>query len=149
MNVLVVGGAGYIGSHVARALLDGFAADRPFFLFLHYWDVHYDYIPPPPYDRMFDPDYEGTIDARNFERGEAIHRHMDCYDFLRGDEPYKVNWHAEPYAVMEFRVAADRLRARLVHRAWQSVTLTKRWLRRGKVSSEERDLLAGIFDSGS
>jgi len=29
--------------------------DRPFFLFLHFWDVHYDYIPPAPYDRLFDP----------------------------------------------------------------------------------------------
>ena len=26
----------------------------PFFLFLHYWDPHTPYLPPPPYDRMFD-----------------------------------------------------------------------------------------------
>jgi len=35
--------------------------DRPFFIFLHLWDVHYDYVPPPPYDTMFDPDYKGDI----------------------------------------------------------------------------------------
>lgn len=27
----------------------------PFFV-LHYWDVHYDYVPPPEYARRFDPD---------------------------------------------------------------------------------------------
>ena len=27
--------------------------DKPFFLYLHYMDVHYPYQPPPPYDRMF------------------------------------------------------------------------------------------------
>lgn len=37
------------------------AADRPFFVFLHMWDVHLDYDPPPPYDKMFDPDYAGPI----------------------------------------------------------------------------------------
>jgi arylsulfatase A-like enzyme len=29
------------------------AANRPFFLFLHYWDPHTPYLPPPPFDRMF------------------------------------------------------------------------------------------------
>ena len=33
---------------------------RPFFLFLHFFDVHYDYNPPPPYARMFDEDYSGS-----------------------------------------------------------------------------------------
>ncbi len=27
--------------------------ERPFFLFLHYWDPHTPYLPPPPFDRMF------------------------------------------------------------------------------------------------
>jgi arylsulfatase A-like enzyme len=39
-------------------LLDHCAAQgRPFFLFLHYWDPHTPYLPPPPFDRMF---YEGN-----------------------------------------------------------------------------------------
>jgi arylsulfatase A-like enzyme len=38
-----------------------------FFLFVHYWDVHYDYTPPPPFDMMFDPDYKGDITGENFE----------------------------------------------------------------------------------
>lgn len=36
---------------------------RPFFLFLHFWDVHFDYMPPPPFDTMFDPGYHGPIDG--------------------------------------------------------------------------------------
>jgi arylsulfatase A-like enzyme len=30
---------------------------RPFFVYGHYRGGHRDYTPPPPYDRMFDPDY--------------------------------------------------------------------------------------------
>jgi len=39
----------------------------PFLLFVHMWDVHYDFIPPPPYDTLFapDPDYDGPADGRN------------------------------------------------------------------------------------
>jgi len=37
--------------------------DKPFFAFLHLFDVHDPYTPPAPYDRMFDPDYEGPIDG--------------------------------------------------------------------------------------
>ena len=40
---------------------------QPFFLFLHYWDPHTPYLPPPPFDRMF---YAGD------ERDPA-HRSMD------------------------------------------------------------------------
>lgn len=63
----------------ALELLDGFDAD-PFFLFLHYWDVHYDYDPPPPYDTMFDPDYEGDVDARGYERSQTVRHDMDPRD---------------------------------------------------------------------
>jgi arylsulfatase A-like enzyme len=37
--------------------------DAPFFLFVHLWDVHYDYHPPPPFDALFDRGYEGPIDG--------------------------------------------------------------------------------------
>lgn len=39
--------------------------EGPFFLFVHLWDVHYDYIPPAPYDSMFDPHYSGEVDGRD------------------------------------------------------------------------------------
>jgi len=49
---------------------------RKFFLFLHYWDVHYDYAPGPPYDKMFDPHYEGDVDGVNFYFNPAVHAGM-------------------------------------------------------------------------
>jgi arylsulfatase A-like enzyme len=51
----------------ALSILADLPADRPFFLFLHYWDPHTPYLPPPPFDRMF---YTG--DERSPE-----HRSMD------------------------------------------------------------------------
>ena len=52
------------------------ADDRPMFVFLHFWDVHYDYIPPKKYIEMFDPDYKGTIGSQNFMWNKAIHPYM-------------------------------------------------------------------------
>jgi len=40
--------------------------DKPFFLFVHLWDVHFDFVPPPPFDKAFDAEYEGWVDGRNF-----------------------------------------------------------------------------------
>ncbi len=51
-----------------------------FFLFLHYWDVHYDYIPPAPYDAMFDPDYKGSITGKNFIFNRAVRAGMPARD---------------------------------------------------------------------
>ena len=38
--------------------------DNPFFMFVFYFDPHYDYIPPPPFDTIFDPNYDGRTDGR-------------------------------------------------------------------------------------
>jgi arylsulfatase A-like enzyme len=61
-----------------RGLLD--REEEPFFFFLHYWDVHYDFVPPPPYDTLFDPDYEGSIDSSQFIQNPAIRPEMDPRD---------------------------------------------------------------------
>lgn len=42
--------------------------DTPFFMFVFYIDPHYDYIPPPPFDALFDPHYEGNMDGRGISR---------------------------------------------------------------------------------
>jgi len=47
-------------------------AKPPFFLFLHYFDVHYDYSPPAPYDSMFDPSYDGPITGKRFHADPRI-----------------------------------------------------------------------------
>jgi arylsulfatase A-like enzyme len=45
------------GEEVTQGALEALEAcrseNRPFFLFLHYWDPHTPYLPPPPFDRMF------------------------------------------------------------------------------------------------
>ena len=51
-------------------------ADEPFFLFLHFWDVHYDFTPPPPWDTKFNPGYEGPIDGRGFFFDDSIRADM-------------------------------------------------------------------------
>ena len=68
---------GELGSHLTSALSVGLArrwldahadADeqRPFFLFLHMWDVHYEYLPPPPYDHDVRSRLHGRCDRRGF-----------------------------------------------------------------------------------
>ncbi len=55
-------------------------AKPPFFLFLHYFDVHYDYSPPAPYDSMFDPSYDGSITGRRFHADPRIRPGMPRRD---------------------------------------------------------------------
>jgi len=56
------------------------AEERPFFLFVHLWDVHYDYIPPPGYAERYDPDYTGDLDPRRFTKNPRIHAEMPARD---------------------------------------------------------------------
>jgi arylsulfatase A-like enzyme len=41
--------------------------DRPFFLWVHYFDPHLPFTPPPPYDGIFNPDYTGAVNGRWYE----------------------------------------------------------------------------------
>lgn len=63
--------------------------DKPFFLFLHHWDVHYDYIAPKEYVDRFTAGYRGDLDVANFYFNDAIRADMapedlayvkGCYD---------------------------------------------------------------------
>jgi hypothetical protein len=56
---------------------------RPFFLFAHYFDPHYDYVPPAPHDTLFDPDYQGAIPSDEFLINPAISLPDDRDPFLR------------------------------------------------------------------
>ncbi len=56
---------GMTGHKVVAAFDDWFGSiesGENFFAFVHMWDVHYDYTPPPEFD-VFDPDYRGSIDG--------------------------------------------------------------------------------------
>ncbi|HEX6884219.1 MAG TPA: sulfatase [Planctomycetota bacterium] len=55
-------------AELARAAADG----RPFLLFAHYFDPHYDYAPPAAVGRSFDPEYRGRLDARGYVTNPAI-----------------------------------------------------------------------------
>jgi arylsulfatase A-like enzyme len=49
---------------------------RPFLLFAYFWDPHFDFIPPAPYDQMFvGPDCE-PIDVTDFDRNPTVHADM-------------------------------------------------------------------------
>jgi arylsulfatase A-like enzyme len=48
--------------------------DRPFFLFAYFWDPHYDFLPPAPYDEMFIGPGSEPIDMADFDKNSAIHR---------------------------------------------------------------------------
>jgi arylsulfatase A-like enzyme len=52
----------------------------PFFLFLHLWDVHYDYIPPARYIKIFDPDYRGTITGQVLDNDLTLSPDMPARD---------------------------------------------------------------------
>ena len=56
--------------------LDGADRGRPFFLFVHLWDVHYDYIPPPEVAALFvDPAYRGASTGADFAEARALGGH--------------------------------------------------------------------------
>lgn len=62
----------------ATAMLENLSP--PFFLFLHYWDVHYDFAPPAPHDTRFDLDYAGNITSKRFMKNERINVDMPRAD---------------------------------------------------------------------
>lgn len=41
---------------------------KPFFMFLHYYDNHWDYLPPEPYDKLYGGDYQGAIDGTDIAK---------------------------------------------------------------------------------
>ena len=68
----------------ALAWLKGRDNEEPFFLFVHLWDAHYDFVPPPAYARMFtDPDYDGWVTGEEFFFDERIHARMAPADLAQ------------------------------------------------------------------
>jgi arylsulfatase A-like enzyme len=45
---------------------------RPWFGFVHLFDPHCDYVPPPPYDTRFDPDYRGSASGKGCLAGPEV-----------------------------------------------------------------------------
>lgn len=68
----------------------------------------------------------------------AITQGYRAFDFLRGDEPYKAHWRAQPLPTCELRTAANHAAAQLRYRTWAAgqnlIELAqrgKRWLSAG------------------
>jgi CelD/BcsL family acetyltransferase involved in cellulose biosynthesis len=61
----------------------------------------------------------------------AIEAGHTTFDFLRGDEPYKAHWRAQPVDRFTVRVVAERPLAQLREAAYQAVGSLKGWLRTG------------------
>lgn len=55
---------------------DGDSRD-PFFIFLHMYDVHSNYNPPPPYDRLFEP---APADPAVDQKRAGVERQLALYD---------------------------------------------------------------------
>jgi membrane-anchored protein YejM (alkaline phosphatase superfamily) len=53
---------------------------QPLFLFVHLFDVHYDYNPPPEDVIPFDPDYTGRMDFSHLDANPAISKDMSPRD---------------------------------------------------------------------
>jgi len=46
---------------------------RPFFLFAYFWDPHYDYVPPAPWNERFKPPGAEAIDLSGYEENDHFH----------------------------------------------------------------------------
>lgn len=68
----------------------------------------------------------------------AMEEGFQAVDFLRGDEPYKAHFRAQPVACVEHRVVANRTSARLRHRVWQAGQGLKAWVKAVKPNGEKR-----------
>ena len=67
---------------------------EPFLLFVHYWDPHYDYIAPFPYDTWLDPGFSDRFHTNGFLQNRKIHAEMPArhrrrmLDLYRGEIRY-------------------------------------------------------------
>ncbi len=71
------------GPDVVRAASAWLAehANEPFFLFVHLWEPHYDYIPPPPFDTRFVPEgFAGALSMEGYFENGAVRAGMDTAD---------------------------------------------------------------------
>ena len=59
----------------------------------------------------------------------AIEEQYTGYDFMRGDEPYKSHWRAQPRTMSNVRVVANRWVPKLRDGAWHASRAARRWIK--------------------
>lgn len=62
---------------------------------------------------------------------EAIRQGQHGFDFLRGDEPYKAHWRAQPRQMYDHCIVSSRAGARLRHRVRSAADGIEGWLKQG------------------
>src|SRR5262245_2945751 len=79
---------------LARALEHERDPGRPLFLFAYFWDPHFDYLPPPPWDTAFVPPGAERFDARDLDANPEIHAGMDArrLAWLRAQYEGEIRW---------------------------------------------------------
>jgi len=77
----------FVREHMAaplKAQREGDIKQRqPFFLFLHYFDVHNDFLPPSPFDQLFGAPYDGWVNGRGITSDTRYNASMDSRDLSR------------------------------------------------------------------
>jgi CelD/BcsL family acetyltransferase involved in cellulose biosynthesis len=61
----------------------------------------------------------------------AIDSSRKTYDLMRGDEPYKADWKAQPQATVKLRVTANRTAPHLRQGVWLAGATMKNWVKSG------------------
>jgi hypothetical protein len=61
--------------------------------------------------------------------GQAIDSGHQQFDLLRGDEPYKAHWRAQPHATLDVRAVPPRTGARWRYHSWSHFRQTGQWVR--------------------
>ncbi len=86
------------------------------------------------YQSGIDPDMEEFSPGRLITMAtirQAIEQGYRAFDFLRGDEPYKHNWRAEPHDCLEIRAIADTSTAQWRHGLWLAGNGTRKLVKSG------------------
>ena len=86
------------------------------------------------YQGGFNPDHQDAEPGRlSFSAvlRQAIQQCVHAYDLLRGDEPYKAHWRAEPRRMLRVRVVPRRSIARVRNVVWLAEQSARRWVKRG------------------
>jgi hypothetical protein len=61
--------------------------------------------------------------------GQAIDSGHQQFDLLRGDEPYKAHWRAQPHATLDVQIVPPRTRARWRYHSWSHFRQAGQWVR--------------------
>jgi arylsulfatase A-like enzyme len=106
---------------LAREALARAEPDEPVFFFAHFFDPHYDYVPPGKWATVHDPDYQGSIDGRSYWVNQRVFkdgkRAVNDRDLahLRALYRGEIGWTDESVgALLALFAAAGRLQNTLV-----------------------------------